>query len=151
MNQYSIIELMENSFKKNRDKIAIIDDSQQYTYGEFEGIVNIVANNIYSNNLQKKKIAICLDKSVKFIALVVAIWKTGGSYIPIDTDMPDDRMNYILQDSGTDMVIIDNNRQYRFDCKMINIEKLFVKKQKEIKSSAKNHRRRYSVYNLYIG
>lgn len=136
MNQYSIIELMENSFKKNRDKIAIIDDSQQYTYGEFEEIVNIVANNIYSNNLQKKKIAICLDKSVKFIALVVAIWKTGGSYIPIDTDMPDDRMNYILQDSGTDMVIIDNNRQYRFDCKMINIEKLFVKKQKEIKSSA---------------
>ena len=57
MNQYSIIELMENSFKKNRDKIAIIDDSQQYTYGEFEEIVNIVANNIYSNNLQKKKIA----------------------------------------------------------------------------------------------
>ena len=47
---YSIIELMENSFKKNRDKIAIIDDSQQYTYGEFEEIVNIVANNIYSNN-----------------------------------------------------------------------------------------------------
>ena len=41
MNQYSIIELMENSFKKNRDKIAIIDDSQQYTYGEFEEIVNI--------------------------------------------------------------------------------------------------------------
>lgn len=62
--------------------------------------------------------------------------ETGGSYIPIDTDMPYDRMNYILQDSGTDMVIIDNNRQYRFDCKMINIEKLFVKKQKEIKSSA---------------
>ena len=55
MNQYSIIELMENSFKKNRDKIAIIDDSQQYTYGEFEEIVNIVANNIYSNNLQKKE------------------------------------------------------------------------------------------------
>lgn len=54
MNQYSIIELMENSFKKNRDKIAIIDDSQQYTYGEFEEIVNIVANNIYSNKFAKK-------------------------------------------------------------------------------------------------
>lgn len=135
MNQNSIIDLMEYSFKKNRNKIAIIDDSQQYTYGKFEEIINIVVDNIYSNNLQKKKIAICLDKSIKFIALVVAIWKTGGSYIPIDIDMPDDRMNYILQNSGTDMVIINNNKQYKFDCKMLNVEKLFVKKQKEIKLS----------------
>lgn len=137
MNQNSIIDLMEYSFKKNRNKIAIIDDSQQYTYCELEKVVNIVVDNIYSNNLQKKKIAICLDKSIKFITLVIAIWKTGGAYIPIDTDMPDDRMNYILQNSGTDMVIINSNKHYKFDCKMLNIDQLFVKKQKEIKLSEK--------------
>ena len=137
MSQNSIIDLMEYSFKKNSNKVAIIDNNQQYTYGEFEKIVNIVIKNIYSNNLQEKKIAICLDKSIKFIALVIAIWKTGGSYIPIDTDMPNDRMNYILQNSGTDTVIIDNNKQYKFGCKMLNIDKLFLKNSKEINLSEK--------------
>lgn len=132
MNQNSIIDLMEYSFKKNSNKVAIIDNNQQYTYSEFEKIVNIAVNNIYINNLQEKKIAICLDKSIKFIALVIAIWKTGGAYIPIDTDMPNDRMNYILQNSGTDTVIIDNNKQYKFDCKMLNIDKLFLNNSKEI-------------------
>ncbi|MEM5621440.1 AMP-binding protein, partial [Bacillus thuringiensis] len=36
---------------------------------------------------------------------IFAVLKAGGAYLPIDPSQPIDRINYILEDSGTDILL----------------------------------------------
>jgi amino acid adenylation domain-containing protein len=50
-------------------------------------------------------VAVVVEKSLNFIRALAAILKAGAIYLPIDTKNPDDRMRYILRDSGAKHVV----------------------------------------------
>lgn len=121
----SIVDLIEKSIEENKNKLAIIEGEKHYTYCDLSIMIEKAEKKIINESLQGKKIALYLDKSVKFIALVIAIWKTGGTYIPIDVEMPKDRVQYIINDSETSCIVTSELKEYNFDKKQISIEKFF--------------------------
>ena len=77
--------------------------------------------------LNGNKFALYIDKSVEFISLVIAIWKTGGTYIPIDTEMPKSRIEYMLHDSKVNCIVKDKNSRYDFKGKKFLVDSFFDK------------------------
>src|SRR5262249_4845747 len=50
-------------------------------------------------------IAICLDPSVDLIVGLMAIWKAGCAYVPLDPSYPKDRLSFIGQDAGARLIL----------------------------------------------
>lgn len=122
----SIVDLIEKSINKNQDRIAIIENNISYTYNELYEMIELAANILIREGLHRKSIILYVDKSVEFIALVIAIWKTGGTYIPIDTEMPKGRVEYIIENSNASCIIVNEYSKYSFDKKQICIHNFFV-------------------------
>ena len=50
-------------------------------------------------------IALCLDKSELMIITILAVWKSGAAYVPMDPNFPDKRIEYILNDTKSKIII----------------------------------------------
>lgn len=53
-------------------------------------------------------------RGLDFLIAMVAIWKAGGAYIPIDPGYPEDRVRYMLADSDAAVVIVGRQALERF-------------------------------------
>jgi amino acid adenylation domain-containing protein len=93
------------------EKIAIKDKNKTYTYRQLGEKVNQISQSILSviSNKKREKIGILLDKSIESIASILATLKTGNIYIPLDVNYPHSRLEYIIKDSQTILLITNNN------------------------------------------
>ncbi|MFH0891595.1 MAG: amino acid adenylation domain-containing protein, partial [Candidatus Falkowbacteria bacterium] len=122
----TIHQLFEEQVKRTPDKIAIIYEQQKLTYRGLNQKANQLA--CYLRDKHKVKpddiVALMLDRSPEMIIGILAILKAGGAYLPVDPDYPEERIRYMLRNSGAKIVLSD--REYsRFsqkDCRTINIK-----------------------------
>jgi amino acid adenylation domain-containing protein/non-ribosomal peptide synthase protein (TIGR01720 family) len=54
-------------------------------------------------------VAIMLERSIEMIVGILGILKAGGAYLPIDPEYPDERITYMLKDSGAEILLKDND------------------------------------------
>jgi len=54
-------------------------------------------------------VGLMIDRSMEMIVAVLGILKADGAYLPIDMNYPEERKEYMLSDSGTEIVIRDGN------------------------------------------
>lgn len=50
----SIIDILEDSFNRNQDKIAIIENGNRYTYKDLKKMSDMATNKILNENLKRK-------------------------------------------------------------------------------------------------
>jgi len=96
-------------------RIALVDDRQQLTYRQLEQKSNRLARRIaeqYQRVTQKSigadtLIPFCLNRGIEMIVTMLAIMKTGAAYIPLEPQLPKQRISYILADSGAPLLITE--------------------------------------------
>ncbi|MFT6332559.1 MAG: amino acid adenylation domain-containing protein [Lentimonas sp.] len=90
-------------------KIAIIHQNQQITYSSLNYKSNQLARFLISKNLQiGDNVAIILNRSINQIAAILAVLKAGAAYVPINTNHPEQRINSILEDCKSKIIINDD-------------------------------------------
>ena len=104
--------LFEEQVEKTPKAIAVKVGEQAIDYASLNHQSNQLARYLKKQNIgPDDKIAICLDKSIDLIVTVLAVFKSGGAYLPIDPTYPHDRIQHMLTDSQTSLVITES--QYR--------------------------------------
>ncbi|MDW9383047.1 amino acid adenylation domain-containing protein, partial [Chryseobacterium sp. JV558] len=103
----SIISLFEKQVKSTPNHIALIFEDNQLTYKELDDKSNQLSRYLLSRYSLGKGVlcGIRMDRSLEMIVSILAILKTGSGYVPIDVDYPQDRIDYIVEDSGCILVI----------------------------------------------
>ncbi|MEW7278326.1 amino acid adenylation domain-containing protein, partial [Aquimarina sp. 2201CG1-2-11] len=103
----SLATLFNAQVAQTPNNIALTFKDKSYTYQELDEISNRFANYLQSNYTIKVEdfIGIKLDRSDDVIISILAIIKSGGTYVPIDTNYPQDRISYIEQDSNCKAII----------------------------------------------
>ena len=106
----TVVDLFEESVDLYPEKTALICNNIAYSYSELNEYANILANilinkyNVKPNDI----VGIMLKRSPELIIGLIAILKCGATYLPIDPDYPEERINYMLENSGTKLVLVDN-------------------------------------------
>ncbi|MCP4146191.1 MAG: AMP-binding protein, partial [bacterium] len=78
----------------------------QLTYSELNEKSNRLARHLQSKGIEPGTIvAIMVERSIEMIIGLLGILKAGGAYLPIDPEYPKERINYILKDSNTKIVL----------------------------------------------
>ncbi|MEM7716854.1 MAG: amino acid adenylation domain-containing protein, partial [Cyanobacteria bacterium P01_A01_bin.68] len=104
-----IHQLFEIQAQKTPDKIAVVFESKQFTYKELNEKANQFAHHLKSVGVEADtKVGICLERSEKMLVGLLGILKAGGSYIPLDPAFPQERLRFMVEDSGVDFLIIDS-------------------------------------------
>lgn len=93
-------ELFAKQAEMFPNAIALEFEDKQISYGELSKIINQMANYLWSQGLRPGQIvAISLDRTPELIASLFAVLQCGASYVPIDTNYPDGRLNLMIEDS----------------------------------------------------
>lgn len=129
--KFSIYHFLEIYADKTPEKVAVKFEGQTISYSELNKRTNQLAHYLIKvQGVQKDQlIAVLLKRSINFVYVIMGIWKAGAAYIPIDPDYPDERINIILEDSSTSLLISNQSFYNRFDlkklaCKIIKLEEL---------------------------
>lgn len=115
----TLIDLFEKIANKYPDNIAVIHNSIEYSYKTINNMSNIIANTI--GKTKGKKIAVLCEKSAWTLASFIGIMKSGNCYIPIDIEYPQERIQYILENSEASILIAsrENEMTHKFKNKII--------------------------------
>lgn len=91
------------------DRIALIHNNRKVTYHELNIMSNRIAAYLISRCKPKKEagVILLLPRSIEFVACVLAVWKCGGYYIPVDTDYPTSRINTIIEDAAAGIILMN--------------------------------------------
>jgi amino acid adenylation domain-containing protein/non-ribosomal peptide synthase protein (TIGR01720 family) len=110
----TIYQLFEKHAEITPDRIALISMGHgawgmALTYRELEERVNRLAGMLRNSGIQKDEpVGILMERSQKMVECILAVWKAGGAYIPIDTTAPSQRIIEILCDSRAKVLIIQD-------------------------------------------
>ena len=128
----TIVDLFEEQVEKTPNKTAIIFEDKKLTYKELNEKANQVARFLTSNGTSTGSVVgIMLPRSLEMLITMFGILKTGAAYLPLDPTYPKNRVEYILSDSGVDLLLVksDNISFSNINCVNINIETSNIYKQ----------------------
>lgn len=116
--QRTIVDLFIESVHKNPNKIAIFDGDHQISYGELNRQSDILANYLkYNIGVSKGEyILLTANREYKTIIWILAILKAGAAYIPIDKNIPLERLRNIIVDSKAKYIITDEKYEFEDLC-----------------------------------
>ncbi|MBG9789532.1 non-ribosomal peptide synthetase/type I polyketide synthase [Brevibacillus laterosporus] len=120
-----IYQLFSEQAKRTPEKIAVICGEASLTYRQLDERTNQLAYTLRQHGVRADTIVgICAERSVEMIVGLLAIWKAGGAYLPIDPTIPMERLCYILEDSGTKLVVTQQQFMNRFskECNTLNLD-----------------------------
>ena len=99
-------ELFERQARLTPDAPALKYGRTELTYRELNERVNRVAHYLIAQGIgQESFVGVYAERSIEMIVAVYGILKAGAAYVPIDPAYPDDRVNYMLEDSGVRLVL----------------------------------------------
>ncbi|KIO77620.1 hypothetical protein TH53_08200 [Pedobacter lusitanus] len=106
----TIADLFLEQVAKNPDTIAVEYEGQQLSYRELDKRTDGLGRYLRTKGVQKDSlVALCMNRSLEMIVAILSILKAGGAYVPIDLAFPEERINFILQDTGCEICITDGS------------------------------------------
>lgn len=95
--------------KVKSNKVAIICNEQKITYRELN-MYSLKMSKIVSSLITKEndRVVVLLNKSIEAIIAIYGVVFAECAYIPLDYDLPAERLNYILENSNASVIITDS-------------------------------------------
>ncbi|OOM76971.1 gramicidin S synthase 2 [Clostridium puniceum] len=102
----TIHELFEEQVEKTPNNIAIIFRDKKLTYKEMNEKSNSLARVLRNKGVTVDSVVgMLVDRSPEMIIGIMAVLKSGGAYLPIDPSYPKERIEYILSDSKSKVLL----------------------------------------------
>ena len=105
-NQHLLKKIITNA-QVYADKPAIVEGERVLTYRDLH-----LASQHLAKTLQQQPsitnitaIPILAERSIEFIVAALACWKVGCAYLPVSEGTPEDRINFILQESASPFLL----------------------------------------------
>ena len=85
---------------------ATRDVEDELSYGDLNARANRLARYLRTRNLGPQcRVGVCLERSADMVAAVLAVMKSGAAYVPLDPANGPERLKYMIEDSGAEVVL----------------------------------------------
>ncbi|HKY07976.1 MAG TPA: amino acid adenylation domain-containing protein, partial [Candidatus Binatia bacterium] len=99
-------ELFEEQAKVTPESIAVVCEGGELTYGELNERSNRLAHYLRRLGVGPEVlVGICVERSVEMVVGLLGILKAGGAYLPIDPDLPRERIEFMMSDAEVRFVL----------------------------------------------
>ncbi|UOU99239.1 amino acid adenylation domain-containing protein [Chryseobacterium daecheongense] len=102
----TLVTLFQKQAENFPNHVAAVYQNQLITYQELDRKSNQLAHNLIEKGVKEGMyVPVWLDRSLDWIVAILGIIKTGAAYVPIDPAYPVKRVEYILSDTSSDLII----------------------------------------------
>ncbi len=120
----SVCELFEQQAAATPLATALTFAGGDWTYAELDARANGLARHLLELGLTHgAAVGVLLDRGPDLVAALLAVWKAGGAFVPLDATHPDDRLAYMLELAGADLVITRASAAGRFTCRTVLLDR----------------------------
>lgn len=101
-------ELFEQRVLAHPDTVAAVHGDRQWTYGELNARANQLARALLARGLRPEGVvAVVTERNLSWMAAVLAVFKAGGAYLPIEPHFPADRISATLARADCGLVLTE--------------------------------------------
>ncbi|MBV4490402.1 non-ribosomal peptide synthetase [Pseudomonas oryzicola] len=101
--------------REHGDAMAVICAGEHLTYGQLDAHANRLAHYLIAQGVgPETSVGIALERSVAVIVAFLAVMKTGAAYVPLDIDYPQERLQWIVEDSAMHLLLTSSGLRQRF-------------------------------------
>jgi amino acid adenylation domain-containing protein len=102
--------LFEEHAASTPNAVAVEYEGQELKYGDLNRQANRLAHHLRALGVKPDTlVAICMDRSLEMIVALLAVMKAGGAYVPLDPAYPEDRLQFMLEDSRPAVLLMQSH------------------------------------------
>lgn len=115
-------EIFEEQVRRTPDSVALIYESHALTYAELDARANQLAKCLAALGADSDAlVGLCAERSVDLIVALLAVWKAGAAYLPLDPKLPVERLEFLLHDATPRIIVTQRLLEARFDPSLTRI------------------------------
>ncbi len=102
----SVTRMFERQVELTPQATAVVGEAESLTYEELNAQANRLAGYLKQFGVGKEsRVGIGIPRSREMVVAVLAVLKAGGAYVALDPTYPQDRLDFILADSGVEVLL----------------------------------------------
>ncbi|MER7773350.1 amino acid adenylation domain-containing protein, partial [Kitasatospora sp. NPDC096140] len=102
----SVVELFAERVAVSPDAVAVVSGEVSLSYAELDARAERLAALLVARGVVAERfVAVALPRSVDLVVALLAVWKAGAAYLPLDTEYPADRLAFMLADADPVLVL----------------------------------------------
>ncbi|GII01413.1 non-ribosomal peptide synthetase [Planobispora takensis] len=102
----AVPEMIAEAVRRAPGAVAVICGEDRVTYGELDARADALAGALVEAGVRPGDVVgVCLPRSAEMIAALLAVWRAGAAYLPLDPADPDERLLFSLKDAAVTHVI----------------------------------------------
>jgi len=149
----TISQLFEQQVLKTPDHFAVINENNELTYAQLNARANQLAHHLRSLGLQPDDlIGLYVERSFEMLVGMLGILKAGAAYLPLDPNLPNARLMFMLENSNTQIILTQRHLKkclQKIEAQVFSLDdrKIFAKESVENPvGSAQSHNLAYVIY-----
>ncbi|HEY6351462.1 MAG TPA: amino acid adenylation domain-containing protein [Candidatus Angelobacter sp.] len=102
----TIAELFEEQAERHEEEMAAVFGTEQLKYAELNRRSNQLGHYLRKLGVGPETlVGISMERSLEMIVGTLGILKAGGAYVPLDPAYPQERLQYMVEDAGLEVVL----------------------------------------------
>ncbi|EOD65475.1 non-ribosomal peptide synthetase, partial [Amycolatopsis vancoresmycina] len=102
----SVLDVFAERVRERPDAVAVTCAGAALTYRELDTRANRLAHDLIARGARPDaRIGLCVPRGAEAVAGMLAVLKAGAAYVPLDPRYPDERLAWLLEDSGAAIVL----------------------------------------------
>ena len=131
-------ELFEAQVAQQPEAVALVYGDGQLSYRELNEQANQVAYYLREQGVGPEVlVGLCVERSLAMVVGLLGILKAGGAYVPLDPSYPQERLEYMIADSGPAVVLTQDLLEHRLP--LSNVRRLRLDADQELLSAYPRH------------
>ncbi len=99
-------ERFDEQAARHAEKTALVCDDERLTYQQLQERSHALALYLQSEGVgPDQRVGLCMERSLDMVVGLLGVLQAGGAYVPLDPEYPDDRISYMIEDSGAAIVL----------------------------------------------
>ncbi|MEV6340630.1 non-ribosomal peptide synthetase [Nocardia vinacea] len=113
----TIAELFRQRASASPDLRAVVFGDSSLNYAELDEWSDRLAGELVAAHGvgPGQLVALCFSRGIEVTVAIIAVWKAGSAYVPIDPETPDERVRYLLTDTAARVVLCGDAHQERME------------------------------------
>ncbi|MBD9358038.1 non-ribosomal peptide synthetase [Methylomonas albis] len=104
--EQTVYGLFEQQALQHPDRIAVIWENEQLSYGLLNARANLLAGYLSTLGATTETlVGLCVERSAELLVGLLGIMKTGAAYVPLDPAYPKERLNAMIASSGLSLLL----------------------------------------------
>jgi amino acid adenylation domain-containing protein len=110
--------LILEAVKRHPEKTAVSFSNKSMSYQEFWEKTNQLASYLLDKGVKPgDTVGLCADRSMEMLVFLLGILKAGAAYIPLDPSYPHERIEFMLHDAATKVLITNKSYHQKYNTK----------------------------------